>query len=746
MDLKGAEIRNLRDLCVTIGSRDSIPLKVTIPYYQRPYKWDKQRIENLFSDFFKSNENEYFIGSVVMVENGDGNYDIIDGQQRITTLFLLNFLKFIFLRAYIEELLIVKKITKIDALLTDMEVTSADLFDGKKVESLKNMHIKIEKLLDKISDEEDFYQKERLYSESLKIFQQATGLPEKNQSNVEIYLDMYMKTFDKFLCGCELGLKYNRNSYNDKLLQAMKCCIVILSTSVNPRFASRKDDIEDAVIEQYINALSYEFNSLQENQKVKEENPLDYTASIIKAMNGILEKIKFCVIITGNEKDAYTLFEVLNDRNMPIEDLDLIKNLLYKWYCNNTNDEENTIDKNIERADKIWVEEVFSSSTGKEQAKLISFLAAEFFTADESLKFNDTARYREAIENNYLEKRQPYYNGVDLLNDIKVYQMISVMLREMDFKYQKKAEKVLSAECDGQKSITYRALNLLHALKLYGVLPATINIILKKFIDLQGEKEFDISKFQTYIKELINDAQHENEDFKEIHKVAYDFWKYALLAKNADIPRQIAKKYISKNNIFDCDYQYKISGYDLRLKEEFQEWIYDWKYGSGDSQLKAKVLFINLFETSRKENQLILLPTRTKFSVIDIQLDHMEAKKPILAAREKYFEPSNSNEQRDAYVDCIGNFMIMDRADNNDKNNLPLQDALRFYDAMAPGHWMINEVKDMLEEDKYANKVSIAGEIYHVPKDEFFKERKARLFKYFNALLHRELEETTVTI
>lgn len=41
----------------------------------------------------------------------------------------------------------------------------------------------------------------------------------------------------------------------------------------------------------------------------------------------MLEHIKFCVIITGNENDAYTLFEVLNDRALDIEDLDLIKNL-----------------------------------------------------------------------------------------------------------------------------------------------------------------------------------------------------------------------------------------------------------------------------------------------------------------------------------------------------------------------------------------------------------------------------------
>ena len=101
---------------------DKMPLKVCIPYYQRPYKWDEQKIKNLFVDYFKNAESErseeaeeYFVGSVVMVEKKDGVFEIIDGQQRITTLFLLNYIKFIFLRAYIEELLIGKKFLRVDS-------------------------------------------------------------------------------------------------------------------------------------------------------------------------------------------------------------------------------------------------------------------------------------------------------------------------------------------------------------------------------------------------------------------------------------------------------------------------------------------------------------------------------------------------------------------------------------------------------------------------------------------------------
>lgn len=98
MELKGAEIRNLMELCNPMpkNGTENRKLNVLIPYYQRPYKWEETQIKNLFADYFKNEQKEYFVGSVVMVENHDGGFEIIDGQQRITTLFLLNYLKFIF--------------------------------------------------------------------------------------------------------------------------------------------------------------------------------------------------------------------------------------------------------------------------------------------------------------------------------------------------------------------------------------------------------------------------------------------------------------------------------------------------------------------------------------------------------------------------------------------------------------------------------------------------------------------------
>ena len=66
---------------------------LTIPNYQRPYRWSKESTATLFNDLylsFKSNVQEYRIGSVVLHEDA-GKYNIVDGQQRLTTISILTY-------------------------------------------------------------------------------------------------------------------------------------------------------------------------------------------------------------------------------------------------------------------------------------------------------------------------------------------------------------------------------------------------------------------------------------------------------------------------------------------------------------------------------------------------------------------------------------------------------------------------------------------------------------------------------
>lgn len=71
--------------------KDVFDLKLSIPDYQRPYKWTVKNVQQLIDDLlthFHHQKQVYRIGTVVIHKNGE-IFDIVDGQQRLITLSLL---------------------------------------------------------------------------------------------------------------------------------------------------------------------------------------------------------------------------------------------------------------------------------------------------------------------------------------------------------------------------------------------------------------------------------------------------------------------------------------------------------------------------------------------------------------------------------------------------------------------------------------------------------------------------------
>jgi uncharacterized protein with ParB-like and HNH nuclease domain len=69
-------------------------LQFNIPIYQRLYVWDNEIVKVFLTDlknaFLETSDQDYFIGSIVYVKNDCDTYDLIDGQQRNTTLWLIS--------------------------------------------------------------------------------------------------------------------------------------------------------------------------------------------------------------------------------------------------------------------------------------------------------------------------------------------------------------------------------------------------------------------------------------------------------------------------------------------------------------------------------------------------------------------------------------------------------------------------------------------------------------------------------
>ena len=65
--------------------------KYIIPVYQRGYDWTENEIIQFIddiNDYKKNNSQEYYIGTLIVNKNKN-IFEVVDGQQRLTTLFLL---------------------------------------------------------------------------------------------------------------------------------------------------------------------------------------------------------------------------------------------------------------------------------------------------------------------------------------------------------------------------------------------------------------------------------------------------------------------------------------------------------------------------------------------------------------------------------------------------------------------------------------------------------------------------------
>ena len=60
-----------------------------IPSYQRGYRWDKSQVCALLNDIYENGDEPYCLQPLVVREDGEGRYEVIDGQQRLTTIHII---------------------------------------------------------------------------------------------------------------------------------------------------------------------------------------------------------------------------------------------------------------------------------------------------------------------------------------------------------------------------------------------------------------------------------------------------------------------------------------------------------------------------------------------------------------------------------------------------------------------------------------------------------------------------------
>ncbi|EEF23235.1 conserved hypothetical protein, partial [Ricinus communis] len=80
-----------REISDTLGH--PIKGRLCLPEYQRPYRWSSEQVAQLADDLARHRQlapgHDYYLGSLILHQSEDGSLNIIDGQQRLTSIGIL---------------------------------------------------------------------------------------------------------------------------------------------------------------------------------------------------------------------------------------------------------------------------------------------------------------------------------------------------------------------------------------------------------------------------------------------------------------------------------------------------------------------------------------------------------------------------------------------------------------------------------------------------------------------------------
>lgn len=180
--------------------------KFIIPDYQRPYKWTLEKCETLWNDIenFANTDAkkgaDYFLGTIVSFKNGEDS-EIIDGQQRITSFFLL-------LRAFYRKLEVMTEDDDVRGLKIQIEPCIWDINPiSTKVSDKTKIHI-----ISEVATEED---NETFH----KILE--TGLSSDNA------IDNYSVNYRFFKKQCDDYAEINPMQWKQLCITILQKCIIL---------------------------------------------------------------------------------------------------------------------------------------------------------------------------------------------------------------------------------------------------------------------------------------------------------------------------------------------------------------------------------------------------------------------------------------------------------------------------------------------------------------------------------------
>lgn len=242
----------------------------SVPSYQRPYSWTKDNAAELFDDLFDAYQNKtseddsYFLGSLVLKKDPyKPNSDIIDGQQRLTTITIL--------------LAILR-----DQLASTKEDQAASPTERDQLASPKVDQGDSKKEIEKYKKYADDINKRIFLTND--VFNRV-----EDKSKEDRYILTIRETDEGFFC--------------DYIKEK--------GATLIPKPSRKLVDTEARIIENR-NILSENIFNLTEEEKTE-------------LANFILKNCYLVVVETPNEESAFRIFSVLNARGLSLTVADLLK-------------------------------------------------------------------------------------------------------------------------------------------------------------------------------------------------------------------------------------------------------------------------------------------------------------------------------------------------------------------------------------------------------------------------------------
>lgn len=564
MELNGAILRNFYNVGSLVTKEiinDNEYFSLKIPHYQRPYKWTKEHVERLILDWHEHKHNhpdsKYFAGSIVTVaSDGDSFHSLIDGQQRYTTLFLANFINFLLLRLLILDTTKKKRCGDLVKLNKEFKKCIKFLFSKESQvykDILDNMAF-----LENLEDEdmmESYHEKED-YSKVCDILILPT------YKNELAYRSKHHELLKDKLNPNSFNLSYDRSSFNEILYQVISQCFINYSDTTELLLINLDEENLNENEKVYTVAIDSLLTKLKELNPIKEKEDMrKYVRRLQSEITDLLNTVNLCVIQTTNADDAYTLFEVMNDRALALDDLDLIKNQFFKSYVTKANKDNDEVDKVIQKLDDQWINNIFHHNDMSESyKKLVTYYATVYITGNKEIKNGD--KFRTALAN-YLSSKSAY-SKKDIQTDFNIFQTVFKILTELKLPYQKREGKSLVVENDNNSTSFTKTMFFLNAMKQEGVISGLVNLVLSTIESFNPS--FDIEVSNNFIKLLIEqeclNQNHtvqlcgilrKNENIKHLHSNIQEqskiLWKDSMLSKDAISPRKLSIELIEDNHL-----------------------------------------------------------------------------------------------------------------------------------------------------------------------------------------------------